>query len=361
MEGGQNNLPSNYNISLLRLNNQFRKLKQTPDVLQKYEDIIQQQVHDGIIEQVSELEPAGKVHYLPHRAVVREDAETTKVRIVYDASCKDRKIGVSLNDCLHVGPALTPLIFDVLLRFRCHPVALVGDIEKAFLNIDIHPQDRDCLRFLWYKDVNAAEPEVIVYRFNRVVFGCNSSPFLLNCVLRHHINKYVEKDPEFVGKLIGGFFVDDLVVSCKDPQEALSLHVKAKERMKEGGFTLRKWKTSDKKLAEEIWQREGEVKQKLEDQSYTKETLGTQVSEKGKTKVLGLAWDNEKDEIEFDLAKIGKMNETKPTKRGILSILASVFDPLGLISPIAVSAKILFQELCVEKLGWDDPLLKRRV
>eukprot|EP00794_Sanderia_malayensis_P017243 gene17243-biopygen14837 len=355
-KAGQNNLPSNYNISLLRLNNQVRKLKQTPDVLQKYEDVIQQQVHDGIIEQVSELEPAGKVHYLPHRAVVREDAETTRVRIVYDASCKDRKIGVSLNDCLHVGPALTPLIFDVLLRFRCHPVALVGDIEKAFLNIDIHPQDRDCLRFLWYKDVNAAEPEVRVYRFNWVVFGCNSSPFLLNCVLRHHINKYVEKDPEFVGKLIGGFFVDDLVVSCKDPQEALSLHVKAKERMKEGGFTLRKWKTSDKKLAEEIWQREGEVKQKLEDQSYTKETLGAQVNEKGKTKVLGLAWDNEKDEIEFDLAKIGKMNETKPTKRGILSILASVFDPLGLISPIAVSAKILFQELCVETLGWDDPL-----
>ena len=62
---------------------------------------------------------------------MRENAETTKIRIVYDASRKDRKLGVSLNDCLHVGPSLTPMILDVLLRFRANPVALVGDIEKA--------------------------------------------------------------------------------------------------------------------------------------------------------------------------------------------------------------------------------------
>ena len=163
-------LPSNYNVSYLRLKSQVKKLRQTPVILEKYNDIISQQVEEGIIEQVAELEPEGKVHYLPHRAVVRENAETTKIRIVYDASRKDRKPGVSLNDCLHVGPSFTPMILDVLLRFRANPVALVGDIEKAFLNIEIHPEDRDCLRFLWVKDVNDANSEVIVYRFNRVVF-----------------------------------------------------------------------------------------------------------------------------------------------------------------------------------------------
>ncbi len=93
------------------------------------------------------------------------------------------------------------------------------------------------MRFLWLKNINPADPEVVVYRFNRVVFLCNSSPFLLNCVLHHHISKYTEKDPKFVEKLLGGFFVDDLVVSCKDTEEALSLYRNAKERLKEGGFT----------------------------------------------------------------------------------------------------------------------------
>ena len=81
---------------------------------------------------------------------------------------------------------------DVLLRFRCNKVVLVGDIEKTFLNIEIDAKDRYCSWFLWFKDLNTAEPEVAVFRFNRVVFECNSSPFLLNCVLHHHISQCAE-------------------------------------------------------------------------------------------------------------------------------------------------------------------------
>ena len=156
------------------------------------------------------------IHHLPHRAVIGEHAETTKVRIVYDASSKDNKSGVSLNECLHGDPSLTPLIFDVLLRFRMNPVALVGDIEKAFLSIKIQPQDRDCLRFLWLKDIQAKDSEFVVYLFLRVLFSCTASPFLFICVLRHHIRRYEEEDPEFFNTLLGGFFVDDLVTSCVD-------------------------------------------------------------------------------------------------------------------------------------------------
>ena len=360
---GHKPLPSNYNVSLQRLRGQVKKLEQTPNIYAQYNDIINEQVKEGIIERVSELETADKIHYLPHRAVVRENAETTKVRVVYDASSKDRKSGVSLNDCLHVGPSLTPLIFDVLLRFRVNPIALVGDIEKAFLNIEIHPEHRDCLRFLWLNDIHAESPEIVTYRFNRVVFGCNSSPFLLNCVLRHHIMRYKEKDPEFVAKMIGGFFVDDLVTGCNDTQGALILYEKARDRMKEGGFTLRKWKTNDGELADKIAKKESEwIERKsnpnLEDQSFAKETLGTIGNMSEKTKVLGITWDYNKDIWEFPLdIKGGEIDKSvQATKRGILSSLASLFDPLGLVSPIAVSAKILFQELCLEKLGWDDPL-----
>ena len=105
-------------------------------------------IKSGIVEKVTELESVSKVHYLPHHAVVRNNAKTTKVRVVYDASSKDGRKGVSLNDCLHVGPALTPLLYNILIRFREKRVALVGDIEKALLNIEVERQDRDCLRFL---------------------------------------------------------------------------------------------------------------------------------------------------------------------------------------------------------------------
>jgi len=84
----------------------------------------------------------GTVHYIPHKEVVKEDRTTTKLRVVYDASARSRS-EPSLNDCLLSGPALAPLIFDVLLGFRLHKVALIGDLEKAFLNIDIKPGERN--------------------------------------------------------------------------------------------------------------------------------------------------------------------------------------------------------------------------
>ena len=78
----------------------------------------------------------------------------------------------------------------------------------------------------------------------------------------------------------------------------------------------------------------------------------------GKTKVLGIIWDNNKGILEFDLMKMAtNSKESRPTKRGVLSTLAMSFDPLGLISPIGVHAKTLFQDLCREKLDWDDPIV----
>lgn len=99
----------------------------------------------------SETEPdVSGVHYLPHHAVVRKDKETTKLRIVYDASA--RSSGASLNDCLHAGPKFDQKIFDILERFRIYPIAFIADIEKAFLMISLSPEDREFLRFLWVDD-----------------------------------------------------------------------------------------------------------------------------------------------------------------------------------------------------------------
>ena len=72
---------------------------------------------------------------------------------------------------------------------------------------------------------------------------------------------------------------------------------------------------------------------------------------------MGVVLDNQNDTLEFDFDRIGENVQTeKPTKRSILSTLAALFDPLGVVSPVVISPKVIFQELCIEKLEWDDPI-----
>ncbi|XP_065062455.1 uncharacterized protein LOC135689235, partial [Rhopilema esculentum] len=354
---GHKPLSTNYTLSLNRLKGQLKKLKEKPAIMETYDGIIKQQERDRIIEEVTSLELSEKLSYLPHHAVVRNDAETTNVRIVYDASAKDRKSGTSLNECLHVGPPLNPLLFDIMIRFRENKIAITSDIEKAFLNIEVDKKDRDCLRFLWIDSSCDSEPNIKVYRFNRVVFGVNSSPFLLNAVVRHHLSTYETAVPEFSAKLSRSFYVDDLVLGCYDEESGKELYNKAKKRMLEAGFNLRKWKSNDPKLAQYFKVMEETGKHPADgggECSYVKEMLGEEISDT-KSKVLGITWDMLKDNLEFELTKIENSVPNSPvTKRTILSMISKLFDPLGLVSPIIVSAKVLFQELCTLKLGWDD-------
>ena len=355
-------LPSNYRNSFKRLKGQIERLKSVPENLNAYDAIIKEQAEVGIIERVSELETPDKVHYLPHHAVVRNEAKTTKIRVVYDASSKEGKGGVSLNDCLHVGPALSPLLYDILIRFREKRVALVGDIEKAFLNVEVKFRDRDCLRFLWVNNVDSDQVDPVVYRFCRVVFGVNCSPFLLNATLQYHLDSFAEIDPEFVRIMKRSFYVDDLVTGDKTTQAASEMHDKAKERLALGGFKLRKWLTNSDELREKIQQcelRDGAKlndKTKSADESYAKEMLGRKEGTKNE-RVLGLSWDCDEDLFIFELSALAKRSDgLAVTKRSILKIAAGMYDPLGIVSPVLVSVKVLFQELCSNKVEWDEEL-----
>ena len=195
-----------------------------------------------------------------------------------------------------------------------------------------------------------------------MVFGVNCSPFILNAVLRHHIEKYRNVDPDFCDRLSQSFYVDDLVTGAQSVEETHALYLKAKERMKEGGFSRRKWKTSDSALAHKIAAEEGQnmkTRSNVEraEETYAKTTLGNHDQDKSSVKILGLKWNNNQDEFEFDLGKwAANVQDNVVTKRSILSQIAKLFDPLGLISPITVCAKALFQEICVQKFDWDEDL-----
>ena len=238
-----------------------------------------EQSSKGMIEDVTEkMLPAGGVHYIPHHAVIRRDKETTKLRIVFDASSKTE--GVSLNGCLNSGPCLVANLFDVLLRFRCHQIALISDIEKAFLQVSIAPEHRDFLRFLWVSDVNEAHLKIVIKRMTRTMFGVTSSPFLLGGTLQHHISKYEEEDPEIVKKLLESFYVDDFNSGEENVDQAFELYLKSKKILSDGGFTLQKWSSNSSELLELIRKNEPDAttitntEESQEESSYAEIMLG---------------------------------------------------------------------------------------
>ena len=102
---------------------------------------------------MNENEVVTSAHHLPHYAVIKSDRETTKTRIVLDASTKSDKNEPSLNEILYSGPCLLPLIEDILLRFRLGRIAVVTDIQQAFLQISVNECHRNYLRFLWYNNI----------------------------------------------------------------------------------------------------------------------------------------------------------------------------------------------------------------
>ena len=191
-----------------------------------------------------------ELHYLPHHAVVCRDKDTTKVRVVYDASAKSS--GPSFNDCLHVGPKFNQRINEMLFRFRSYPVAVVADIEKAFLMISMNPDDRDVLRFLWVENPFEDEARPVTLRFTRVVFGVSSSPFLLNATLKHHLEAYRSSKPDLVEAFSRSTYVDDIVAGADSKNDAFRLYTESKEILSHGSFNLRKFLSNSPQLQNRI-------------------------------------------------------------------------------------------------------------
>ena len=362
-------LSPNYTLCQDRLKGLLRRLKQNPEIMSEYDSIIRGQLQQGIVELVDtpsesadREENSKRVHYLPHHAVIRENKDTTKIRIVYDASAKSE--GPSLNQCLHAGPKFHQRITDLLLRFRVFPVAVVADIEKAFLMVQVAEEDRDALRFLWVKDLAAEQPEIIELRFARVIFGVSSSPFLLNATIRHHL-EHAQADPETVNKLLRAFYVDDVVTGASNEDEAHGLYHTAKTLLKKGGFHLRKFTSNSLILRSAIDREENPHLQPATlpthpsdmDETYASITLGSSGKcNPGERSVLGVQWNTYSDELVMSVQSIACAIKVKPTKRAIVSIVGKFYDPLGILSPVVIAFKIFLQELCKALLGWDDVL-----
>ncbi|XP_074657118.1 uncharacterized protein LOC141910287 [Tubulanus polymorphus] len=215
------------------------------------------------------------------------------------------------------------------------PVALTGDIEKAFLQIMVDEDDTDVLRFLWVKDTHDENSDVIVLKFNRVVFGVTSSPYLLNATLKFHMESH--EDQKFAEKFLQSAYIDDTSSSFDTVEHKFS--------------TAR----------DLILQQEADSSNTTDgshvDESYAQQTLGmnARVQESDMIKILGVCWNYSTDEIMFDLTDIiNCIQDLTPTKRNIVGVAARFFDPLGVIAPAVLKFKLLFQDTCRSEIGWDE-------
>ena len=172
--------------------------------------------------------------YLLHREVIRNDKSSTKVRAVYDGGV-NRKNKVSLNEALQKGPALNTNMYELLLKFRIYPIAITADIEKAYLQIEVDKKHRNFLRFLWYLDMFAEEPEIVKFRFCRVT-------------VRKHGEKYEAIDPEFTRMVTKHFYIDDLPTGAENVKKGHEIYKKTKIRFIEAQFNVKKWRTNSAEL-----------------------------------------------------------------------------------------------------------------
>ena len=358
------------------------KLQNKPELLKEYDQIIKEQLSSVIVEEVPEKKiekitniqspdaHSENIHYVPHHAVIGQNRETTKLRVVYDCSAKSNNQPYALNDCLETGPNYIPQLLEVLLRFRWNPIAISADIEKAFLMVGINRNDRDMLRFLWLKNPYDPRSDMIHLRFCRLMFGLRPSPAILGAVLAYHLNSGKQYDPELVELIKNSMYVDDFLSGSGSVAEGKEIYSNCKQIIKEASFNLRKWHSNFTELLEFIDEQEtnehsitntSRVEGKKvteEDESYAKTTVGKNLQSKAKSvNILGSTWNVETDEFHFQLSELITLAKSLPlTKRSFLRVSSKFFDPLGILSPFTILLKVAFQSICVEGLDWDEEL-----
>uniref|UniRef100_A0A914LIE4 Peptidase aspartic putative domain-containing protein n=1 Tax=Meloidogyne incognita TaxID=6306 RepID=A0A914LIE4_MELIC len=318
--------PSNYRMVYSRLCSTYSSLARSKDLLDKYHQIIIDYLQRGIIEPARK-NPVGHEHYLAHHAVI-----THKVRPVFDASAHPRG-QPSLNECLLRGPVLLPELVGLLLRFRLPKFVAIADLEAAFLMVGLHEEDREVAKFLWLKDPGKppSNDNIQVYRFARVAFGVICSPYLLAGVIRHHLEKY---GTTTATELASSLYVDNLHLGASSPEELIRKCNQAKMIFSEAKMNLREFTSNSPDTISAI---------PLEDRL-----------DKSEVKVLGMQWDIQNDELGFQWPS-SQVNPN-PTRRTVLSTLAGIYDPLGLLCPAVLPAKLFFQQLWDDKHDWDTPL-----
>ncbi|XP_074032056.1 uncharacterized protein [Leptinotarsa decemlineata] len=313
-----------------RFRNLEKKLERNPNIKVQYHQFIEEYIQLGHMS-LAEHQSDDSGFFLPHHCVLK-DSTTTKLRVVFDGSAKTTT-GISINDIMMVGPTIQDNLFHILLRFRQHNYVLSADITKMYRQVFVHESQRDFQKILWRFH---PESEIQVYELNTITYGLASSAFLAIRSLQEvaHLNKH--EFPKIADIILHDFYVDDLLTGGDTVEEINYIKENISKLLLSYGFPLRKWISNNKHLLLDC----------------NPDLL--HIGDRDQNKTLGLLWNPIDDCLQYCINT--SQHGSKISKRQILSLTAQIFDPLGILSPVTIRAKIILQELWKLKLSWDESL-----
>ncbi|XP_066596496.1 uncharacterized protein [Prorops nasuta] len=319
-------------VAMRRFYGLIRKFKNDPEMAKNYWSVMQEYIDKGHMALVNSEVQEG--YYLPHHAVIKNDSITTKVRVVFDASAKGDK-GVSLNEVLLTGPVIQDKLTEHLIRIRLKRYMITADIEKMYRQILVHPDDRRYQRIVWFH-----QNEIRTFELKTVTFGVSSSSFLAIRTLKQLAEDEGDKYPIGARVLKENLYVDDLLAGANTLQEIIKIREELIALLRKGRFKIRKWASNNPQAVEFTDKKMSDI-EFLKDETTIKKTLG-------------ICWNAANDEFSYNVQS--RDTTEKVTKRIILSEVAKIYDPIGLLGPITFMAKVIVQECWKSKVHWDETL-----
>lgn len=331
----QDKLGDSFKIAEKRLYALEKRFRQNQELKKQYVEVMREYIRDGHMVEVEQSELRNqKTLFLPHQAVLKESSLTTKVRVVIDASAPT-STGYSLNNALYKGVNLTPDIFGILINIRVPIFAFIADVKKFYLVVLVAEGDSWFQLILWRENENE---EIKIFRIIKIIFGEAPSAFLAIRTIMQLADDEKNNFPIASDIVKKRLYVDNLAAGANSMQSAILARDQLINLLAEGGFILRQWVANDPQIVESL-----------------PENLKVN-NESNVTQSLGITWDNDRDEIIFDLTN--KIPEDKDiTKRTMLSDLMSlIYDRIGLMATLKIKFKIIMRETYCLETGWDDPL-----
>ncbi|XP_018375248.1 PREDICTED: uncharacterized protein LOC108769016 [Trachymyrmex cornetzi] len=320
-------------IALKRLRSLEKRFSRNPSLKSQYSPpFMEEYLALGHMRRVTM--PSGKgapTFYLPHYCVVKPTGGSSKLRVVF-ASCKSDS-RVSLNNVLGVGPVVQQDLASILIRFRYFRYVITTDIVKMYRQVLVDPAQTSLQKILWR---NNPEDEVGTYELLTITYGTSAASILATRCFIHLAEQHSAELPLGSPCVKRDFYVDDLLTGADSIRELEQIRDEVIRLLRAGSFELSKWASNCPQLLESLRKHNGELISLNSDDSS----------------VLGIRWSQSQDMLLFSC-------ELEPTcnvvsKRVILSEISRCFDPLGLLGPTIVIAKLILQELWQSGVHWDE-------